>query len=64
MPDPETQKLHQLCTGRVGTAHHVEETLAAPVSDAVAIDVEPGGSDAVGARAVIDVQLGGAACQA
>ena len=64
MSGPETQQLHQQRAGGLGAADHVEETLGAPVGDAAAIDVEPGGSNALGSGAVVDVELGGAARQA
>ena len=64
MPGPEIEELHQQRAGRLGAARHAEEALGAPIGDAVAVDVEPGGGDAAPSRAVIDVELGGAARQA
>ncbi len=64
MPGPETQQLYQQRAGRVGAAHYAEEVLGAAVRDAPAIDVEPGGGDAIESAAIVDVELVGAARQA
>jgi hypothetical protein len=57
MAGPETQQLHQQRLVRRCAAYHVEETFGAPLGDAVAIDVETGGGDALQSGAVVDVEF-------